>query len=77
MFKLKLPIQISFFFYLDIGFYQGAIGEASEDVTQIVKVMNLGGQKWSWLIEHLVEFTSAGSVLVSIVKYKYKFSKFF
>jgi ATP-dependent RNA helicase DDX42 len=39
---------------------QGQVGEACEDVTQIVKVMPPGGAKWNWLIEHLVEFTSAG-----------------
>ena len=47
---------------------QGSIGEASEDVTQIVKVMGLGGYKWAWLTSHLVEFTSQGSVLIFITK---------
>ena len=29
---------------------QGSIGEASEDVHQIVKVMDAGGFKWQWLL---------------------------
>lgn len=53
-----------FLYSINIFCFQGGIGEASEDVTQIVKVMGVGGQKWTWLTEHLVEFTSAGSVLV-------------
>ena len=51
-----------------IKIVQGNIGEASEDVTQIVKVVELGGFKWSWLVTHLVEFTSAGSVLIFVTK---------
>ena len=29
---------------------QGSVGEASEDVHQIVKVMDAGGFKWQWLL---------------------------
>jgi len=47
---------------------QGSVGEASEDVKQVVKVMDLGGYKWNWLTSNLVEFTSAGSVLVFVTK---------
>ena len=48
---------------------QGAsIGEASEDVEQIVKVVQVGGYKWNWLISKLVEFMSAGSVLIFVTK---------
>lgn len=47
---------------------QGSIGEASEDVTQIVKVVDVGGHKWHWLTSKLVEFTSTGSVLVFVTK---------
>ena len=47
---------------------QGSIGEASEDVTQIVKVVPAGGFKWSWLTSHLVEFMSQGSVLIFVTK---------
>ena len=37
---------------------QGDVGEANEDVTQIVKVMQSGPQKWNWLMSRLVEFTT-------------------
>ena len=47
---------------------QGSVGEASEDVTQIVKVVGLGGYKWNWLTSHLIEFTSHGSVLLFVTK---------
>ena len=47
---------------------QGSVGEASEDVTQIVRVMGLGGYKWNWLSSHLVEFTSEGAVLIFVTK---------
>ena len=35
---------------------------------QTVKVVGLGGFKWQWLLAHLVEFTSVGSVLVFVTK---------
>ena len=38
---------------------QGDIGEANEDVTQVVKVMPPGPSKWQWLLGRLVEFTSS------------------
>ena len=47
---------------------QGSIGEASEDVEQIVKVLDVGGAKWQWILAKLVEFTSAGSVLLFVTK---------
>ena len=47
---------------------QGSIGEASEDVTQIVKMCEPGGHKWNWLLSKLVEFTSLGSVLIFVTK---------
>ena len=47
---------------------QGSIGEASEDVEQVVKVLEVGGQKWQWLLSKLVEFTSVGSVLIFVTK---------
>uniref|UniRef100_A0A671RLE8 ATP-dependent RNA helicase DDX42 n=1 Tax=Sinocyclocheilus anshuiensis TaxID=1608454 RepID=A0A671RLE8_9TELE len=47
---------------------QGDIGEANEDVTQIVEVLQSGQEKWGWLTRRLVEFTSAGSVLVFVTK---------
>ena len=47
---------------------QGDVGVASEDVTQIVKVLPLGGHKWNWVINNLVEFMSEGSVLIFVTK---------
>ncbi|XP_034567247.1 ATP-dependent RNA helicase DDX42 [Notolabrus celidotus] len=47
---------------------QGDIGEANEDVTQVVELLPVGGDKWGWLIKRLVEFTSSGSVLIFVTK---------
>ncbi|NWW32414.1 DDX42 helicase, partial [Panurus biarmicus] len=47
---------------------QGDIGEANEDVTQIVEIFPSGPSKWSWLTRRLVEFTSSGSVLLFVTK---------
>ncbi len=42
--------------------------QANEDVTQIVEVLPTGQEKWGWLTRRLVEFTSAGSVLIFVTK---------
>ncbi|KAI1230407.1 ATP-dependent RNA helicase DDX42, partial [Lamprotornis superbus] len=47
---------------------QGDIGEANEDVTQIVEIFPSGPSKWNWLTRRLVEFTSSGSVLLFVTK---------
>ncbi|MFT7814768.1 ATP-dependent RNA helicase DDX42 [Arapaima gigas] len=47
---------------------QGDIGEANEDVTQIVEVLPSALDKWGWLTRRLVEFTSSGSVLIFVTK---------
>ncbi|ODN05903.1 ATP-dependent RNA helicase DDX42 [Orchesella cincta] len=47
---------------------QGDIGEANQDVTQTVFLLPLGGAKWNWLTNYLVEFTAAGSVLIFVTK---------
>ncbi|XP_025052662.1 LOW QUALITY PROTEIN: ATP-dependent RNA helicase DDX42 [Alligator sinensis] len=47
---------------------QGDIGEANEDVTQIVEIFLSGPTKWNWLTRRLVEFTSSGSVLLFVTK---------
>uniref|UniRef100_A0A8C6K9G8 ATP-dependent RNA helicase DDX42 n=1 Tax=Nothobranchius furzeri TaxID=105023 RepID=A0A8C6K9G8_NOTFU len=47
---------------------QGDIGEANEDVTQVVEMLPSGMDKWSWLTRRLVEFTSTGSVLIFVTK---------
>jgi hypothetical protein len=47
---------------------QGDVGEANTDVTQIVKLLTAGGAKWNWLLNSIVQFTSAGSVLIFVTK---------
>lgn len=47
---------------------QGDIGEANEDVTQVVEMLISGSDKWGWLTRRLVEFTSTGSVLIFVTK---------
>ncbi|XP_076607928.1 ATP-dependent RNA helicase DDX42 isoform X4 [Chaetodon auriga] len=47
---------------------QGDIGEANEDVTQVVELLPSGTDKWGWLTRRLVEFTSTGSVLIFVTK---------
>lgn len=51
-----------------IRIVQGEVGEANEDVTQKIVVVEAGPDKWQWLTDHLVEFTSMGSVLVFVTK---------
>uniref|UniRef100_A0A4W3GZ70 ATP-dependent RNA helicase DDX42 n=1 Tax=Callorhinchus milii TaxID=7868 RepID=A0A4W3GZ70_CALMI len=47
---------------------QGDIGEANEDITQIVEIFLSGPDKWNWLNRRLVQFTSSGSVLIFVTK---------
>lgn len=47
---------------------QGDIGEANEDITQVVEMLLNPSDKWNWLTRRLVEFTSAGSVLIFVTK---------
>ncbi|XP_077415390.1 ATP-dependent RNA helicase DDX42 isoform X2 [Vanacampus margaritifer] len=47
---------------------QGDIGEANEDITQVVEMLPSSTDKWSWLTRRLVEFTSSGSVLIFVTK---------
>ncbi|XP_056404008.1 ATP-dependent RNA helicase DDX42 [Hyla sarda] len=47
---------------------QGDIGEANEDITQVVEILPSGPDKWTWLTRRLVEFTSTGSVLLFVTK---------
>ena len=51
-----------------IRIVQGEVGEANEDITQKVVVVETGPGKWQWLTSHLVEFTSIGSVLIFVTK---------
>ncbi|XP_042360667.1 ATP-dependent RNA helicase DDX42 isoform X1 [Plectropomus leopardus] len=47
---------------------QGDIGEANEDITQVVEMLPSPTDKWNWLTRRLVEFTSSGSVLIFVTK---------
>ncbi|XP_049418476.1 ATP-dependent RNA helicase DDX42 isoform X2 [Epinephelus fuscoguttatus] len=47
---------------------QGDIGEANEDITQVVEMLPSPTDKWGWLTRRLVEFTSSGSVLIFVTK---------
>ena len=47
---------------------QGDIGEANEDVTQITEVFKKRDDKWPWLAQHLVNFTSQGAVLIFVTR---------
>ncbi|XP_075941888.1 ATP-dependent RNA helicase DDX42 [Anarhichas minor] len=47
---------------------QGDIGEANEDVTQMVEMLRSATDKWDWLTRRVVEFTSSGSVLIFVTK---------
>ncbi|XP_063815580.1 ATP-dependent RNA helicase DDX42 [Pseudophryne corroboree] len=47
---------------------QGDIGEANEDITQMVEILTSGPDKWNWVTRRLVEFTSAGSVVLFVTK---------
>lgn len=51
-----------------IRIVQGELGEANTDVTQIVLKMGNPNDKFSWLTRCLVEFLSAGSVLIFVTK---------
>lgn len=47
---------------------QGELGEANEDVTQYVEVFKKREDKWSWLQQRLVSFTSQGAVLIFVTR---------
>jgi len=51
-----------------IRIIQGELGEANENITQIIKVFKDGPEKWKWLNDHLVEFTSTGKVLIFVTQ---------
>ncbi|KAM9296411.1 ATP-dependent RNA helicase DDX42 [Gastrophryne carolinensis] len=51
-----------------IRIVQGDIGEANEDITQVVAILPSGPDKWTWLTRKLVELTSTGSVLIFVTK---------
>lgn len=58
-----------------IRIVQGELGEANTDVTQHVLVFNNNPTgKWTWLNQNLVEFLSAGSLLIFVTKKVSKYS---
>eukprot|EP00050_Salpingoeca_kvevrii_P001748 m.178222 g.178222 ORF g.178222 m.178222 type:complete len:678 (+) comp10446_c0_seq13:1-2034(+) len=46
----------------------GQVGDASENVTQIVEQMRAPSDKWLWLTYHLVMLQSAGSLLIFVTR---------
>jgi len=49
---------------------QGELGEANENITQIIKVFSEGSDKWKWINSKLVELTSSNqeySLLVILI----------
>lgn len=46
----------------------GDVGEANTDITQIVEVMRTDQDKWKWMLQRMVEFMSAGGVLVFVTR---------
>ena len=36
----------------------GGVGDANDDITQVVEIMETDLDKWVWLLKHLIEFTS-------------------
>ncbi|KAL0268646.1 UNVERIFIED_CONTAM: hypothetical protein PYX00_010499 [Menopon gallinae] len=47
---------------------QGDVGEANEDVIQTVLILPNQAAKLSWLVNHIVEFLSVGSLLIFVTK---------
>lgn len=48
---------------------QGDVGEANTDVTQhVISSYNNPTGKWSWLLHNIVEYLSAGSLLIFVTK---------
>jgi ATP-dependent RNA helicase DDX42 len=51
-----------------IRIIQGELGEANENITQIVHMFNEGPDKWNWLNARLVEFTANGKILIFVTQ---------
>lgn len=52
-----------------IRIVQGDVGEANTDVTQhVIMFHNNPTGKWNWMLQNLVEFLSAGSLLIFVTK---------
>lgn len=59
-----------------IRIVQGDVGEANEDVIQCVLILPNQAAKFTWLTGHIVQFLSAGSLLVFVTKKVSCYSKF-
>lgn len=44
----------------------GTVGEANEDVTQVVHVLKEESEKWPWMVQNLPFFAKNGSVIVFV-----------
>ncbi|CAF4371280.1 unnamed protein product [Rotaria sp. Silwood2] len=47
---------------------QGEVGEANQDILQLVHMVQNGPSKWTWLLSKLVEFTVLGKVLIFVTR---------
>jgi len=47
---------------------QGDVGEANEDITQVIHLLNSQQSKFQWLLHRIVEFLSAGTLLIFVTK---------
>ncbi|KAI0989342.1 hypothetical protein GJ496_005566 [Pomphorhynchus laevis] len=43
-------------------------GDANENITQIVEVLQSGSEKWTWLVRRIEQFTSHGKLLIFVTK---------
>jgi ATP-dependent RNA helicase DDX42 len=59
-----------------IRIVQGDVGEANQDVTQVVEVLPPNA-KYNWLTSRLVDFMSSGSVLIFVTKKVFFYIKVF
>lgn len=67
-FKKKVEKLARDILFDPVRIVQGDVGEANTDVTQIVLMMMGPTDKFDWLVRCLVEFLSAGSVLIFVTK---------
>lgn len=51
-----------------IRIIQGELGEANANITQVIHVFPEGSEKWNWTVARLVEFISAGKLLIFVTQ---------
>jgi ATP-dependent RNA helicase DDX42 len=44
------------------------VTDPRHQLSYLLQVLPLGGAKWQWLVKHLVQFMSQGSVLVFVTR---------